>query len=100
MKRIYPDITAVRLLEELKEAGYILKERLADMRPHTEPVMRFETDPGLQGQMDWSPYTIPFTRTGKATIQCFSYVLGFSRRQYVDFTFFSTRTPSGIIMPL
>ena len=36
--------------------------------------------------MDWSPYTIPFTRTGKATVQCFSYILGFSRRQYVDFT--------------
>jgi len=94
MKRIlgkYPDITSVRLLEELKEAGYaggitILKERLADMRPRKEPVMRFETEPGLQGQMDWSPYAIPFTRTGKATVQCFSYVLGFSRRQYVDFT--------------
>jgi len=93
MKRIlekYPDITAVRLLEELKEAGYpggitILRERLADMRHHKEPVMRFETDPGLQGQMDWSPYTIPF-RTGKATVQCFSYILGYSRRQYIDFT--------------
>jgi hypothetical protein len=36
--------------------------------------------------MDWSPYTIPFTRTGKAEVLCFSYVLGFSRRQYIDFT--------------
>jgi len=36
--------------------------------------------------MDWSPYTIPFTRTGKTTVQCFSYILGFSRRQYIDFT--------------
>ncbi len=94
MKRIlekYPGITSVRLLEELKESGYtggitILRERLADMRPHKEPVIRFETPPGLQGQMDWSPYTIPFTRTGKGTVQCFSYILGFSRRQYIDFT--------------
>jgi transposase len=94
MKRIlgkYPDITAVRLLEELKEAGFaggitMLRERLADMRPHKEPVLRFETEAGLQGQMDWSPYTIPFTRTGKSAVQCFSYILGFSRRQYVDFT--------------
>jgi transposase len=94
MKRIlekYPHITGVRLHEELKEAGYaggitILRERLADLRSLKEPVIRFETESGLQGQMDWSPYTIRFTRTGKSTVQCFSYILGFSRRQYIDFT--------------
>ena len=36
--------------------------------------------------MDWSPYTINFTREGKATVLCFSYILGYSRRQYIDFT--------------
>jgi hypothetical protein len=36
--------------------------------------------------MDWSPYTIKFLKTGKATVQCFSYILGFSRRHFVDFT--------------
>lgn len=94
MKRIlekYPGITSVRLREELKESGYtggitILRERLADLRPHKEAVIRFETPAGLQGQADWSPYTIPFIRTGKGTVQCFSYILGFSRRQYIDFT--------------
>lgn len=93
MKRLlekYPDITGVRLHEKLVEAGYkggitILRERLAGLRPRKEPVMRFETPAGLQGQMDWSPYKIPF-RTGKAEVQCFSYILGFSRRQYIDFT--------------
>jgi transposase len=88
----YPRITGVRIYEELKEAGYcggisILRERLKKLRPpHREPVIRFETDPGQQGQMDWSPYTIPFTQSGKGQVQCFSYILGFSRRQYIDFT--------------
>lgn len=88
----FPDITGVRMFEELREAGYtggitILRDRLRSMRkrPKREPVVRFETEPGRQGQMDWSPYTLPFLRTGKATVQCFSYILGFSRRQYIDF---------------
>jgi transposase len=88
----YPKITGQRLYETLKDAGYgggisILRDRLGMLRKiEQEPVIRFETEPGRQGQMDWSPYAIPFTRTGKATVQCFSYVLGFSRRQYIDFT--------------
>jgi transposase len=88
----YPEITGIRLYEKLKESGYaggitILRERLVKLRsPQKEPVIRFETDPGRQGQMDWSPYTLPFIRTGKTQVQCFSYILGFSRRQYIDFT--------------
>jgi transposase len=88
----YPDITGLRIYEELKETGYaggisILRERLKKLRaPQREPVIRFETEPGRQGQMDWSSYTIPFTRIGTCTVQCFSYILGFSRRHYIDFT--------------
>jgi len=89
----YPRITGVRIFEELKDQGYaggmsILKEKVADMRvlPQREPVIRFETAPGVQGQMDWSPYTINFRRTGKGQVQCFSYILCFSRRHYIDFT--------------
>lgn len=88
----YPKITGQRLYETLRDAGYeggisILRDRLGILRKkEQDPIIRFETEPGRQGQMDWSPYTIPFTRTGKATVQCFSYILGFSRRQYIDFT--------------
>lgn len=88
----YPDITAIRMREELAAEGYnggitILRERMRQLRPRPkrEPAMRFETDPGEQGQMDWSPYTIDFTGSGKATVLCFSYILGFSRRQYIGF---------------
>ena len=89
----YPDITGVRVCEELSESGYnggrtIVTDYLRKIRPRPkkEPVVRFETAPGHQGQMDWSPYTLNFTRTGRQTVLCFSYILGFSRRQYIDFT--------------
>lgn len=96
----YPKITGQRMYEELREAGYtgkrtILLDRLRALRPEPkrDPVVRFETAPAKQGQMDWSPYTLSFRRTGRATVNCFSYILGFSRRQYIDFvldrTFFT-----------
>ena len=88
----FPGITGLRIYEELKDAGYtggisILRERLTKLRvQRKEPVIRFETEPGQMGEMDWSPYKIAFARTGKKEVQCFSYILGFSRRQYIDFT--------------
>ena len=30
--------------------------------------------------------TINFTRSGRQEVLCFSYILGFSRRQYINFT--------------
>lgn len=88
----YPKITGQRLFEELKSEGYrggitILRDLLKRVRaPEIEPVMRFETPAGQQGMMDWSPYKIRFTREGLKEVQCFSYVLGFSRRHFIDFT--------------
>lgn len=82
----YPRITGERLFEELRSTGYdggisILRERLRSLRPGPKqtPTVRFETGPGIQGQMDRSPYRIKFLKSGTAEVQCFSYILGFSR---------------------
>jgi transposase len=89
----YPRITARRVFEELKSRGYnggftTVREKVKSLRirPTSPLTVRFETAPGAQAQMDWSVYDVDFTQEGRRRVNLFSYILGYSRRQYIAFT--------------
>jgi transposase len=88
----YPNLTGERAVQELQARGFrghytIVRERLKLLRPRPAPapVPRFETGPGAQAQMDFGVYDLDFTREGRRRVYLFSYLLGYSRRQYLRF---------------
>lgn len=79
----YPELTAVRLLEEIQAAGYPggytqLKEyvRRVRPRPSPEPVVRFETPPEHQTQVDFADFRLPWGRRyALLVVLCYSRLL-------------------------
>ena len=83
--------TAVLVLNEIRALGYtggysVLKTFIRTLRPQAvrRPHLRFETGPGEQGQVDLSPYEVLLGGVPIGVV-CFSFVLSFSRWQYLHF---------------
>lgn len=83
----YPELSAVRLLAECRAAGYAggvtqLREFVARVRPRPEPepVVRFETPPGLQAQVDFAECKFPWGKRFALLV-----VLGYSRLLWLRF---------------
>lgn len=85
--RQYPQLSSVRLLEEIRAAGYAgsytqVKEFVRTVRPRevVEPVVRFETRAGLQGQVDFAEFRFPWGKRYALVV-----VLGYSRQMWLRF---------------
>ena len=83
----YPELSAVRLLAEIRAAGYTggysqLKALVRQVRPTPapEPVVRFETPAGKQAQVDFARFTFPFGVRYALLV-----VLGYSRLLWCRF---------------
>lgn len=75
------------LFDEILAQGYtgkirILRSYLSELKPQTpaEPIVRFETPPGKQMQVDFT-----IIRRGKHALKAFVATLGYSRASYVRF---------------
>lgn len=83
----FPALSAVRLFEEVSAAGYDgsltqLKVFVREVRPRPpkEEVIRFETEPGRQAQVDFAEFKFPWGKRYALLV-----VLGYSRLLWVQF---------------
>ena len=84
----FPELSAVRLFEEIRAAGYTggysqLKAAVRQLRPvpSLEPMVRFETPPGRQGQVDFAEFRFPWGKRYALLV-----VLGYSRVLWCRFS--------------
>jgi len=88
----YP-LCATRILREIQDQGFtghytIVKDYIRQIRPRegTPAVLRYETKPGVQAQVDWGECDHIDEDDRVRKVYCFSIVLGYSRMRYVEFT--------------
>lgn len=85
-------LNASKLYDEVRRQGYaggvaVVRRFLSPRRPHTPRVTeRFETLPGQQGQVDWAHCGYLWQGEHRRALSAFVLTLGYSRRQYVEFT--------------
>mgnify|MGYP002624125701 CR=1 FL=1 len=88
--------SAVRIKEKIEEhfnikIGYTtvqeyVKTKKADY--NKQATMRFETMPGIQGQVDWGffeNYKVIDDNNNEKKLYCFLMILGYSRMRYIEF---------------
>jgi len=87
------DLSAVVLLDEIKEMGYpggytLVKEfvRTIKRNKRIPAEYRYETGPGIQAQADWGEIEKIIVDGIETKLYCFTMVLGYSRTRYVEFT--------------
>ncbi|MCX5971251.1 MAG: IS21 family transposase [Coprothermobacterota bacterium] len=84
----YPELSSVRLWQEISERGYdgsltLLKYYLATIRPKVIPIeARFETEPGEQAQFDYGE-----ERTSFGKVHFLALTLGWSRYLWCGYGF-------------
>lgn len=94
--------SAERILEKIQEQGFagghsIVREYVRNKKEQLDEkaTVRFETMPGLQGQMDWGFFEDHRVLEDgqQRKLYCFLLVLGYSRTRYIEFvTDMSTNT--------
>ena len=86
------DLSAVRLLEEIRERGYhgsytTVKDFLRPLRRGRalQAVVRFETPPGVQAQVDFASFGSIDEDGLRHPLHAFSMILGHSRCRHLEF---------------
>jgi len=90
----FPELTATRLVEELRERGYtcgvaVVRRYIARIRGPREKkaYLRVETMPGEQAQVDWGSFGWMRVGGTQRPVSCFAMVLSWSRALFLDFSF-------------